>query len=240
MFENVYYVPVVVADTIDGDEYSRFVKAANSGSGVANATLELYLTWSEASRADPELLVHAEAMAYDPLTESVPQFDAMAVMLMLELLSMKKEGHTCGDGRISLHEFQAVHFFENEDTGLKTFPDKPRSAFSLHSDTIDEATLPEQCHNLTEFTFDPDETPESEYPVHVALGFVSPEAKEAVFKDMASRLSGEMTLCGTGSLIEDGDAFIDNDTPSEAGAGSFSTALRLLTVYSAVLLNMLG
>lgn len=50
--------------------------------------------------------------------------------------------------------------------------------------------LPEQCPNITEFTFDADETPEAEYPIKAALRFVSPETKAAVYQDMARRLAG--------------------------------------------------
>lgn len=196
IFPNVYYVPVVVADEIDGLEFARFVKAASSGKQpIARATLESYNQWSEASRADPDLLVYKEAIDYDPRSESVPQFDAMAVMLILELLEMEKPDHTCGGGRISLHQFDAVHFFENEDEGLQTYPNSPRSAFSIHTDNIKDADLPMECPDLTEFTFDPEDTPEKEYPIMIALGFISPEAKIAVYKDMASRLAGERVLC---------------------------------------------
>ena len=79
--------------------------------------------------------------------------------------------------------------------GLQAFPDAPRSAFSLYSGAIDSATLPDQCPSLTSFTFDPASTPESEYPVKVALGFTSPEAKAAVYSDMARRMAGEQVLC---------------------------------------------
>lgn len=188
-----------MADVIEGEDYAKFVQAAISGKQpIANATLEFYQIWSESSREDEDLLVYAEAMTYDPLTESTPQFDAMAVMLALELLSS-----SCGgDGRLSAFQFEAVHFLENEDPGLAEFPDTPRSSFSLRTDATNDAVLPEQCPALTEFTFDPDDTPEAEYPILATLGFVSQEAKDAVYKDMASRLAGEYTLCGVKSDFE--------------------------------------
>lgn len=191
-----------MADEIGGDDYAVFVEAANSGSQpVAAATLEFYKLWSEASRADPDLLVHLEAMTYDPETESTPQFDAMAVMLALELLSVD----ACGeDGRIFKYEFDAVHFYENDDSGLQPFPEAPRSAFSMFAGPIDTSILPDQCPNITEFTFDPDETPEAEYPIVVALGFHSDEAKSAVYADMARRMAGEIVLCEAGSGIGNG------------------------------------
>lgn len=193
-----------MADVIEGEDYARFVEAATSGTQpIANATLEFYQIWSTVSRADEDILVHAEAMTYDPLTESVPQFDAVAVMLALELLSMEKDSTSCGgDGRLSAFQFEAVHFLQNDDPGLAEFPDTPRSSFSLRTDATNDAVLPEQCPGLTEFTFDPDDTPEAEYPILATLGFVSLEAKEAFYKDMASRLAGEYTLCGVKSDFE--------------------------------------
>lgn len=88
-FDKIYYVPVVVADEIGGEDYMKFVAAANSGEVGAAATLEFYKARSEAERADPSLLIYLEAMTYDTETESTPQFDACAVMLALELLDDK-------------------------------------------------------------------------------------------------------------------------------------------------------
>ena len=79
---------------------------------------------------------------------------------------------------------------------LAPFPDTPRAAFSLHTGNIDISQLPEQCPNITEFTFDPNDTPELEYPIRVALGYTSMEAKAAVYSDMARRMAGQRTLCG--------------------------------------------
>ena len=63
------------------------------------------------------------------------------------------------------------------------FPEAPRSSFSLlpigfGSDLV----LPEQCPSLTPFTFDPNDTPEEEYSVKVALGYKSIEAKNAFYR----------------------------------------------------------
>ena len=229
-FNNVYYVPVVVADEIGGEDYAIFTEAANSGEQpIATATLDFYKLWSEASRADPNLLVHAEALAYDPETESTPQFDAMAVMLALEMLAKD----ACEEGRIFRFEFDAVHFAENADEGLQPFPEAPRSAFSFHTGIIDTAVLPEQCPNITEFTFDPEETPELEYPIMAALGFVSPEAKDAVYADMARRLAGEITLCGV----------VSTETPSlapSAAAGGGSMTLSFVVANAVGLVVMMG
>ena len=98
-----------MADEIGGEDYAIFVDAATGGAQpAAAATLAWYKIWSEVSRADSTLLVHAEAMAYDPDTESTPQFDPVAVMLALELLS---EDCT-GQERITLFEMDAIHFYE--------------------------------------------------------------------------------------------------------------------------------
>jgi inosine-uridine nucleoside N-ribohydrolase len=126
-FNNVYYVPVVVADEIGGEDYSRIVEAANGGEASAAATLEFYKKWSEAGRADVDLLIHLEAMTYDPETESTPQFDACAIMLALELLA----DSSCED-RLAVYDFDAVHFLEAGDDGLAAFLDGSRSTFSLH------------------------------------------------------------------------------------------------------------
>lgn len=106
-FNNIYYVPVVMADEIGGDDYKVFVDATETNA-AANATLAWYKIWSAAGRADPNLLVHAEANAYDPDTESTPQFDPVAVMLALELL-------VDGCDRMTLIEMEGIHFFEADD-----------------------------------------------------------------------------------------------------------------------------
>ena len=100
-----------MADEIGGDDYKAFVDAAKSGAApAAAATLTWYKIWSEAGRADENLLVHAEAMTYDPDTESTPQFDPVALMLVLELLS-----EDCQEARMSLFEIEGIHFFEAND-----------------------------------------------------------------------------------------------------------------------------
>ena len=111
-FKNVYYVPVVMAAEIGGEDYKIFVDAANSGTvPSASATLEWYKIWSDASRLDDTLLVHLEAMTYDPVSESTPQFDPAAVMLILELL----DDESCDD-RVEIVEVPGgVHFLESTD-----------------------------------------------------------------------------------------------------------------------------
>ncbi|CAJ1959076.1 unnamed protein product [Cylindrotheca closterium] len=206
-FNNVYYVPVVMADEIGGDDYKVFVDATETNA-AANATLTWYKIWSAAGRADENLLVHAEAMAYDPDTESTPQFDPVAVMLALELLV-----DDCD--RMTLFEMEGIHFFEADDEGLQPFPNAPRSAFSLHTGIPDTATLPAECPNITSFTFNVTDTPEMEYPVQVALGFNSPADKAAVYADMARRMAGEKILCGkdTSTLFTDPPVETPTDAP---------------------------
>ena len=188
-FDEVYYVPVVVADTIVGGDYMKIVQAAKSGSNRgAAATLDFYKAWSEAARKDKDLLVHAEAMKYDPDIESTLQFDACAVMLALELLDDK----SCDD-RLTLFDIDSgIHFLEPGDDGLQSYPKMPRIAFSLLPGDLNilEYQLPGQCPALTEFTFDPSATPEIEKPVTLTLGFNSEEAKESFYGEMAERMAG--------------------------------------------------
>ncbi len=187
-FSKVYYVPVVVADEIGGDDYMKIVQAANSGASPNSAAvLDFYRAWSLAGRADSTLLIHEEAKAYDPETESTPQFDACAVMLAIDLL----DNESCDD-QLSLFEFDAIHFLEVGDEGIADFPDQPRAAFSLVSQNFDITTeLPNQCPAITEFTFDPAETVEDDMPVVAPLGFVNQDANG----EMAERIAG--TFGGT-------------------------------------------
>ena len=190
-FDKIYYVPVVVADEIGGEDYIKIVEAANSGADLgAAATLDFYKAWSAAGRADEDLLIYLEALTYDPETESTPQFDACAVMLALELL----DDDSC-ENRLSLFDFDAVHFLESTDDGLQPFPEAPRSSFSLVPENLQIDVLPDQCPALTEFSFDPADTPEEDMPVTVALGFASPEAKDSFYAEMAERMAG--TFGGT-------------------------------------------
>jgi len=182
-FEKVVYVPVVVAAEIGGDDYIKIVQAADSGADPgAAATLNFYRAWSAAGRANPDLLIHLEALSYDPNTESTPQFDACALMVAMEMLS------GC-EPRAALFDIPAVHFLEAGE-GV-AFPDSPRSAFSLLPEGFSVYSLPEQCPALTPYTFNPDDTPEMEKGVSAALGFVSLEAEASFFAEMAARMAGE-------------------------------------------------
>jgi inosine-uridine nucleoside N-ribohydrolase len=236
-FNNVYYVPVVVADEIGGEDYSRIVEAANGGeSASAAATLAFYKKWSEAGRADVDLLIHLEAKKYDPETESTPQFDACAIMLALELLA----DSSCED-RLALYDFDAVHFLEAGDAGLASFPDGPRAAFSLHGGG-QAFDLPEQCPALSEYTFDKANTTEAEYPIKVALGFKSPEAKASFYRDMASRMAGEIPKCtsdeptGAPTMDDSSGNIAPTMDDSSGNIVSFRTAANVMALTVAAVM----
>ena len=181
-FEQIYYVPVVVADIIQGEDYMKIVEAAETGANAgAAAIIEFYKAWSIAGRADNSTLIHAEANKYDPATQSTPQFDACAVMLALELL----DDESCED-RMSLFDFDdGVHFVEFGDDS------EPGVALSLIPEGIAEKIeLPDQCPTLTPWSFDPEETSENDSPVKVALGFKSQDAKNSFYTEMAERMAG--------------------------------------------------
>ena len=56
-----------MADAISGKGYIKIVEMTDSGSDIgARATIELYRKWSEAGRADSSILVHEQAVEYDP------------------------------------------------------------------------------------------------------------------------------------------------------------------------------
>jgi inosine-uridine nucleoside N-ribohydrolase len=169
-FKNIYITPVAVADEIGGDDYKIFVDAAVSGADPgAAATLDFYKAWSTAAR-NSDILVTGEAQTYDPDTESTPQFDACAVMLALELLG------DC-EPRMALFDFSGVHYDED--------------SFSLVPEGINFDMLPEEyCPKLVSNSFDYNETEKIERPVVVALGYVSTEAKDEFYSEMASRMAG--------------------------------------------------
>jgi inosine-uridine nucleoside N-ribohydrolase len=175
-FKNIYITPVAVADEIGGEDYKIFVDAAVSGTDPgAAATLDFYKAWSTAAR-NSDILVTGEALAYDPDTESTPQFDACAVMLALELLG------DC-EPRMALYDFSGAHYDEE--------------SFSLVPEGINFDMLPEEyCPKLVSNTFDFNETEKIERPVVVALGYVSAEAKDEFYSEMAARMAGNIpTQC---------------------------------------------
>merc|ERR1712146_864830 len=84
VFPNVYYTPVVTASPLSGDDYALITEAASTNS-AAKATIDFYEEWTANARANPDLLVHLEAMTYDPAYESTPQFDAVAVLIAMDI-----------------------------------------------------------------------------------------------------------------------------------------------------------
>ena len=92
---------------------------------------------------------------------------------------------------------------------LQPFHESSRAAFSLFTGFPRDKVLPDQCPNINEFTFNVSDTEEMEYPIMVALGYTSLEAKADFFCDM-HRLAGEKILCGTVSDV----VVIGNSTAS--------------------------
>ena len=82
---------------------------------------------------------------------------------------------------------------------LQPFHESSRAAFSLFTGFPRDQVLPDQCP-INEFTFNVSDTEEMEYPVMVALGYTSLEAKADFFCDMR-RLAGEKILCGSEVML---------------------------------------
>lgn len=220
-FPAIYYVPVVTVNVLSGDDYSLITNAASTAKDnayyneAAHTTVDFYRAWSVAARADPKILVHKEAMAFDPATESTPQFDAVAVLIAIDI-ARGNPGL-----RVAQYEFtNGVHFVTNEEAEVAAehsdfFKDKtPMGAYSLWSgneaslnDKIssnrkgytDSDPISGRCKDLTTYHFDPKIAPpfSSEtarvfppVPIQVALGFKSPESEKDFFHEMALRISG--------------------------------------------------
>jgi len=83
-----------------------------------------------------------------------------------------------------------------------------RSIFALYWFPEGQGTA-RPMSNINEFTFNVSDTEEMEYPVMVALGYTSLEAKADFFCDM-HRLAGEKFLCGIVSDV----VVIGNSTAS--------------------------
>jgi hypothetical protein len=189
-FDRIVYVPVEMADEIGGDDYIKIVQAGESGANLgAKATIDFYRSWSAAGRADENLLIHLEALAYDPETESTPQFDPCAIMVAMQLL----DDDSCED-RASIIDVPGGVKFLEAGKGA-SFPDSPRSGFSLLPEGFDVAMLPMECPALTPYRFDPSATEAKEMPVSIAFGYTSPEAKASFYAEMASRMAGETITC---------------------------------------------
>ena len=95
---------------------------------------------------------------------------------------------------------------------------------------------------MTEFIFDPEDTPELEYPVKVALGFASQEAKAAVYNEMARRMAGEKVLCGVVTSEEptDGGEEPTGATEVEGTQSGSATASMAASVFILALSFLFG
>lgn len=121
-------------------------------------------------------------------------FDLCAIMVVLELLNEVDED------RASLFLFpDGVHFLEAGEG--EEFPSQPRAAFSLWAPLDEMIDLPDQCHALTNWTFDPEETPEMEIAVTIALGYKSEEAKASFYSEMAMRMAGSFSSSSSGTSM---------------------------------------
>ena len=76
---------------------------------------------------------------------------------------------------------------------------------------------------MTEFTFDPAETPEMEVPVQIALGFHSQAGKDGVFADMARRLAGDIVLC---------ESAASNATESPTGGPTSASTMAAASMWA--------
>jgi len=230
---------VVTVQPLSGKDYMLIKDAASPSdphySKGAHATIDFYEAWSVASRADPGLLIHKEAMTFDPAYESTPQFDAVAVMIAMDIAR--------GDAgsRTAQYEFaNGVHFVTREEEELakehpEFFKGNPaKAAYSLWSG--DEASLNDKlgredksnpisgkCQDLTQHYYDPSIAPPSSsnsddpslppppVPIKVALGFVSNETEKDFFHEMALRISGRFSPTSSETAS---DASNPSDTPT--------------------------
>lgn len=217
-FPAIQYVPIVTVNVLSGDDYSLITNAASPSnnnphySKAANATIDFYHAWSANSRANPALLIHKEAMTFDPDCESTPQFDAVAVLVAMDIV------RGVSSARVAQYEFaNGVHFVTNQEAELaqnhlEFFKGKPApAAYSLWSGS--EASLDEKlsqnnpisgrCEGLTPYHYDPQILPPSvssetgmqsapapPVAIQAALGFHSKESEKDFFREMALRISG--------------------------------------------------
>ena len=97
-----------------------------------------------------------------------------------------------------MYDFEAVRFVQVEEVEDDNVPGAPRAAFSMHTgESFD--SLPEQCPALTNHTFLKHATTTLLRPVKIALSFISNEAKQRIYSEMAMRLAGE-AFSGQGQL----------------------------------------
>jgi hypothetical protein len=134
--------------------------------------------------------------------------------------------------------FISFNWKTKKTDGLQPFPAAPRAAFSLFTGFAEGVVLPEQCPSMSNFTFNVTDTPEMEYPVMVALGFTSKEAKAAVYSDMARRMAGEKILCGVVSPEEEEEIDGGNMTMAPGGGGEPSGAASASTLARTLFLGL--
>ena len=252
-FPAIHYVPIATVNVLSGDDYSMITDAASqvhnnpNYNKAAHATIDFYHAWSASARSNPALLIHKEAMTFDPSTESTPQFDAVAVMVAMDI------ARGASSARVAQHEFaNGVHFVTNREAAVANdhpefFRGKPApAAYSLWSG--DEVSLNDKvgsgrssnnnsnndpisarCQGLTPHHFDPSIAPpfsSSLYKagrriprvaIRVALGFVSQETEKHFFHEMALRISGRFATHISQSVCGASDT---SATPVELNEGT--------------------
>lgn len=227
-FPAIQYVPIVTVNVLSGDDYALILDAASPSdnnphySKTAQTTIDFYYAWNKASRANKALLIHKEAMTFDPTFESTPQFDAVAVLIAMDI------ARGTSRSRVAQHEFaHGLHFVTNQEAAVshdhpQFFKETaPPAAYSLWSgeeaffhDRDESHPISSRCQDLTPYHFDPTVAPplkrnENEnqfYPpvaIQVALGFVSEDTERDFFHEMALRISGRFApLSGSESESE--------------------------------------
>lgn len=235
-FPAIHYVPIVTVNVLSGDDYSLILDAAstknnnNVYSKAAHATIDFYKAWSANARANTSLLIHKEAMTFDPATESTPQFDAVAVLVAMDIARGE------ADKRVAQHEFaNGVHFVTNQEAELaeehfEFFKGNPApAAYSLwtgHEASLNRKNknhhdrISGRCEGLTPYHFDATLAPtttahsSSQLPpppvaIQVALGFHSQESEKDFFHEMALRISGRFAppdtppqTCGAPAAVQ--------------------------------------
>jgi len=202
-FELVYFAPIDIADKLKGRDYKKVLREARRKTDlVAEASYDFYKALSKASRDDQDFLMKLEAETHNPSFETPPMFGACAVMLLFQFLDHK----SCRD-RLSVYEFEGIHFNERKGEVLNTFTDIPRAAFSISPELYGKhpRSLPPECPFLrvdeydskVKHILDPlNLRVEKKASFHVALGFVTHLAKESFYAEMAERMAGTYPMKG--------------------------------------------
>ncbi len=264
-FPAIQYVPIVTVNVLSGDDYALITDAASHSNNnpyynqAAHATIDFYNAWSANARANKALLIHKEAMTFDPSYESTPQFDAVAVLVAMDIV------RGASSARVAQHEFaNGVHFVTNQEYEVaenhpEFFRGKPApAAYSLWSGS--EASLDDKlkqnnpisgrCAGLTPYQYDPKMVPPSlsnktgvqsppaaPVAIQAALGFHSKESEKDFFHEMALRISGRFTPSAptksmTMATSVDLDACKFEQNASVAAANAAATTLPQVTAQS--------